>query len=198
MINIEPLLLKIKNRRPVVIAAPIVAGIFLGGLLVVKPGLSHLNAVKDEVAGLQEKMSAYQFILDSEKKTTVYKTHFSGDKTWLIEQLNSIAEKTGFSILSILPEDAKKVGDYLDRVSVHIDAESDYHQLGEFVSRVESLDPYVKVLGLDINAEGGRAASTSMAGSPQSGAVGRSGRPITDIYKISMSVGLFTPAAGAL
>ena len=197
LLEIETLLLKIKNRRPVVIAGLALLGLLAGYLLVVKPGLGHLDGTKTELTGLQQKVSAYQFVLDSEKKTTQYKTRFSGDKTWLIEQLNTLAEQTGFSIQTILPEDPKKVGDFLDRTSVRIDAEANYHQLGAFISRVESLDAYVKILGVDINAEGNSLPQATTT-SPMGGAPAPRTRQETNIYQISLSVGLFNPTQGTL
>ncbi len=199
-LSIESLLLKVRNKRRVVIIVPIAVGLFLGFLFIIKPGLGRLNNAKSEVSGLQIKVSSYQFILDGEKKIGEYKKLFSGDKTWLIEQLNSTAEKTGVSILSILPEETKRVGDILERASVRIDAECTYHQLGEFISRAESLPAYVKVLGIDINAEKNIAMAVSAPGWQQQGTAPavKERQKSMDTYQISMSIAIFNSAAGAL
>ena len=193
IINIEPLLLKVKNRRLVVIVVPIVAGLSLGGMLLVKPAFDRLVNIKKEIQGLKQKELSYGVILESEKKVGELKGRFSGDKSWLIEQLNTVAEKTGFSILTILPEDPKKVGDYLEQTSVRIDAEGDYHQLGEFVSRVESLEPFIMMLSVSI--------TTDTMPAYQQGPLGSSpnrGRRNINIYTINLSVGLMSAAGGAV
>lgn len=191
MPGIESLLLKIKNRRLVVMVAPILLGVLAGGVLVVRPSLGKLGTIKSELSGLKEKEIPYNTILSGEKRLEGMKARFAGDKTWLIEQLNAIAQKTGFSILSILPEDPKRVGEYLDRTSVRIDAEGGYHQLGAFVSEVESLNAYVKILSLDINSEA--SSQQAVVGL----APGRA-RQGSSVYNISLSVGLYTPAPGVL
>jgi len=189
---IDDLLLKLKNRRIVVILVPLIGGLFAGGVLVIKPGLSRIAVVKAELGGLSQKEASFGNIANSEKKLSGYKQKLSsaGDKAWLIEELNSIADKTKFSILSITPDEKKLAGGgYLERISVRIEAEGNYHQLGEFVSRVESLEQYVKILAVDID----RTASAGVLDAAGGGA-----RPKASIYKISLSVGLFSPTPGAL
>ena len=192
-INIEPILLKIKNRRLVVLVTPAVVGLLIGYLLILKPGTNRLKALQAEMAGLQEKVPAYQFIVDGEKKTKTFKTRFSGDQTWLVDQINSIAESTGISILSISPDDKKKMGEYLEAITVRIEEECTYHQLGAFMSRLESLDACVRILAVSVDTEnhpgGGSSAGSSSSGMRKKDA---------GLYSVSLIVGLFTPPAGVL
>ncbi len=176
----------------------LVFGLFAGGLLVVKPGLTKISRIKSDISSLKEKVSAYLFVLEGESKLSNYKKLFSGDKNWLVEQVNSMAQKSGVSIFSILPEEPVKVGELLERSSIRIDAESNYHQLGSFVSSLESLDPYIKILSVSIDAgsRGGEVQGT--AGSWQGAGPTASNTKKGNIYGISLSIGLFTPAAGAL
>jgi len=198
MINIEPLLQQIQNRKPVVIVVPLVLGLFVGGVLVVKPGLTRLGGVKAEIASLQQKISTFNFVRESESKLGAYKNRFSKDQTWLIDQINSIAEQSGLSILSSLPEGSGRVGDFLVRNPVRIEAEAGYHQLGSFVGQLESLDAYVKIFSLEINASSG-GAGVPLGPGPGQVAAPRAVRPQgANLYKITMSIGLFTPADGAL
>ncbi len=196
MFNIDSLLLQIKNRRPVVIIAPLVFGFFTGGVLVVKPALNNLRSIRSDIASLTEKVSSYTYVLEGESKLLNYKKLFSGDRTWLIEQINSIAEKSGLSILSILPEEPGKATDLLERSSVRIEAEATYHQLGAFVSQLESLDSYVKLQIVEISTERDGAGQQSAPWQGTSPDASRKKNP--NICRISLSVGLFTPNAGAL
>lgn len=192
MIDIEPILLKMKHRRPVVILAPIVFGLLVGGVMVVKPSMGRFLSIKSEIQGLKQKEPSYNIILESEKKIEILKTRFTGDRTWLIERLNAIAGETGFSIVMILPEEPKKLGEYLERASVRIDAEGSYHQLGEFVSQVESLERYVKILSVDINAD---TASKKLQGMPA--ASPSRAKQAGNLYDISMSIALFSAQKAA-
>ena len=189
---IESFLLRFKRRRLIVIVAPIALGLLAGGALIVKPAIQRITGIKSELAGLARKATSYKYILDTESRMEAYRAKLSkpGDKTWLIEQLNLIGDKTNVSIVSIVPEESKKVGDYLDRTSVRIEAEAGYHDLGEFVSRVENLEPLVKILelGIQIDDEEGVASPGGFQAAAR--------KPNT--YRVLMSVGLFAPVAGAL
>ena len=189
---VEEFLQKTRHRRPVVIALPIVLGLMAGGLLVIKPGLAHLRAIENDLNSLTQKESSYQTIVEMEKKLDETRGRFrqGGDKTWLIEQLNALANKTDISILSITPEESKKIGDYLECASVHVEAEAGYHPLGEFVSRVESMEPFMKILNLSLSAP---VDSDDAPTSPTSGVGSKRGA-----HKIALSIGLLTPAPGAL
>lgn len=190
---IDDLLLKLKNRRLVVILVPLIGGLFAGGVLVVKPGLARIAVIKTELGGLSKKETSFGNIANSEKRLSGYKQKLSGtgDKAWLIEELNSIADKAKFSILSITPDEKKSAGGgYLERISVRIEAEGNYHQLGEFISRVENLEQYVKILTVDIDR--------NLSEGPVVAVSGPAAKPKASNYKISLSVGLFNPTPGAL
>ena len=178
-------------------AVPIVIGFFAGGILVVKPGLTQLNTTKSDIASLQQKVSTYNFVLESEPKLAAHKARFSKDRTWLSEQINSIAEKSGLSIVSSLPEESGKVGEFLVRNPVRIEAEATYHQLGSFASQLESLEAYVKIFSLDIT--GSAVGAGPAAPGPGQGNAPRAARAQNaNLCKITMAIGLLTPAEGAL
>ena len=180
------------------IMVPLGVGFLIGYLFIIKPSLSRLETAKTELSNLQQKITTYQFVLESEGKIAEFKTRFKGDKTWLIEQLNSMAEKSGLNISTILPEDPKKVGEMLELTSVHIDAEAGYHQLGEFMGLVESLDAYVKILDVNIEPELGNTPPARSGASVASGVPAGRKNASSGTYQITLRVGVFTPAQGVI
>ena len=189
---IDDFLQKTKHRRLIIMVAPILGGFLLGGNFVVKPGLVKINKVKTDMSGLSQKESAFTHIAAYEQKIDIYKQKLSkeGDKSWLIEQLNAIADKAKFSILSINPDEKKSSSvDYFDRISVKIEAEGNFHQLGEFVSRVESLEQFIKILSIEID----KPIQSSELGE---GLEERPSNKPGDIYNINLTVGLFGVAKG--
>jgi Tfp pilus assembly protein PilO len=209
---IDELLLKVKpkDRRIFMMLIPLIGGLLASWALVIKPGLSKLALTKAELRSLSTKEVPFKNITDSEQKLNLYKQKISkaGDKIWLVDQLNSIADKAQFLILSVTPDEQKSVVDgYIERSSIRIEAEGNYHQLGEFVSRVESLEQFVKILTVDINAGdslGMDFASTQMGpASGQMGATPQIGGAAAQVrksgtYKIYLSVGLFSPVTGVV
>ena len=194
MARLDDLLLKIKDRRLVVIVVPIAAGAFLGWVAVVKPSLARLSTLRSQKSELSSKAAAFNDILGWETKLAAYKKRLAPieDKAKTIEDLGTAATATGLSVSSIAPDEKKAVGAYLERVSVRIDAEGNYHQLGEFVSRVESMDSFVKILGVLINASPDTVIDSS------SGPSNRPKKAGANSYKISINVGLFYAPKDAL
>lgn len=198
-INIDSLLLKVKNRRLFVLIVVAVAGAFLGGVFIIKPGLKRMTTLRSEIASLAQKKATYQFLVDSEKKAEVYKARFpaNADKSWLVEKLNTLANDSDLPVTSIQPEEKETIEGHLQRTSIHIDAEAGFHELGEFVSRVENLEPFVKILDLSLRVGDAPAGMTATPGAPAPAVRSRPGAG-PEGHRISMSIGLFTPTEGAL
>jgi Tfp pilus assembly protein PilO len=192
---IENMLLKFKNRKLVVIVVPVLLGLFAGHTLVVRPGLRQLHMTQDELDTLSKKEGSYNFILNNEKKMEGYQQALKGaDKTWLIEHINEAGSKSGVSINSISPDEQRKIGDHLLSIPVRVEAEATYHQLGEFVSQLESSEQFLKILNLSL--QGSASQSQGQGGGPAvPDGLSRSER--RNDCKISMSIAVFSIPAAA-
>lgn len=193
---IDELLLKIKNRRVVVLVFPVITGLIIGFVLVISPAMKKIAVVHNEKKALSEKAVVLNNIVLSESKLNGYKNRLGPitEKSQLIDRLNSLAGQAGLSVSSIMPEE-KRVTGAVECMPIRIDAEGNYHQLGEFVSRVENLPQTAKIMNVDINA--GSFDDTDF-GSLTPGAVPMRGRAGgSRAYKMSVSVGFFnTPKEG--
>ena len=94
------------------------------------------------------------------------------------------------------PEEKKPIGVYVERMSVRIDAEGDYHQLGEFVSHVESMPQYVTIANAEITTENSGMMTAPAIGSGDD--AGEPPKPVSQQYKIAVVVGLFNTVKDAL
>lgn len=190
---IGDLLLKIRNRKLVVLLAPVIGGFFLGSLLVVKPSLVRLAAIKAEKDDLSRKESIYNNVVAQEKKLFDQRQRLSKmlDKAKFIEELNTLAGRSGLTVLSMIPEEKVVTAVYLEKIGVKIGAEGNYHQLGEFISRVENLEQFAKVINVFIDTE---ASREDTGGQQDVGMAARTRASKNSTYKISLVIGLFYPA----
>lgn len=188
---LDDLLLKVKNRKLVMLLIPIVAGVLIGGNMVVKPYLKRLATVKAEMGNLSQKESLYRTIAEQEKKISDYRQHLSriSDKAKVIEELNTLAAQSGLTVLSMIPDEKSVAAVYLEKIGVKIEAEGNYHQLGDFVSRVENLEQFAKILYVEIDTESSRTDNNAERG----GATPRIRSSGINAYKILLVVGLFYP-----
>lgn len=168
---IDEFLLKIKNRRAVVQWAPLVVGSFLGILLIIKPSMTRLFSLQRDIEAISKKTGAYTDILSKEKKLAEYNSRLSpaGDKTKLMDTLNGAASSAGLNISSVTPEENRPVTEYLRQDSVRMDGEGGYHQLGEFISRVENMPDFVKILSVDIFEDASQEGNSAFVSLPWGG-----------------------------
>ena len=145
---LDSLLLKVKNRRMVMLLTPVIAGTLIGTLMVVRPGLSKIAAIRNQKKALSTKVSAFNDIVAQEKKLSDFKTRLSliENKAKAIEELSNLATVSGLNISSIVPDEKRTVGRYAESILVRIDAEGNCHQLGEFVSRIEGLQSFSRIM----------------------------------------------------
>ena len=198
---IDDLLLKIKNRKLVVIVAPIVIGIFLGFVMVIQPAMIKIIRFQADKTNLSGKATVYTNIISLEKQLQNQKERLAslGDKAQFIEALNTYAGEAGLNILSMTPDEKKAAGTYLERISVRIDAEGNYHQLADFVSRVENMKQMTRILGLEINSESGSepAIASGIAADVPANTI-RNRVAQSQSYKVSVTVGQFGALKDAL
>ena len=202
---INDLLLKIKNRRLVMMLVPVITGTFVGGVLVVKPAFQKICAVHAKKQSIVKNEAVFKNVVAWEKKMAVYKGRLSqvGEKTQMIERLNTLASESGLLVLSVAPEEKRALGTYFECAPVKIEAEGNYHQLGDFVSRVENLPEFVKILNVDIRRES--SSEETMSNSPATGLKAsaaadgiRARNGGQRLYKISVGVGFFYAQKDAL
>ena len=189
---IDELLLKVKNRNLVVILVPAILGLFIGTAVVARPAFKKIQAVDKEKKDLSQKAGVLNNIQSWEKKLEIYKNKLApGEKPQFIDKMNTLASQSGLSVTSISPDEKKPAGDGFEYVPIRIDAEGNYHQLGEFVSRVENLSQTAKIMSVEISA-GGSFDDADFGSLTPGAAPFRSGRASSRAYKMSATVGFFS------
>ena len=183
--------------------APVIAGVFIGGIWVIKPAFQKIGAVHAKKQSVSKNEAVFKNVMAWEKKLAVYKDRLSqvGEKTQMIERLSTLASESGLLVLSVAPEEKKPLGTYFECAPVRIEAEGNYHQLGDFVSRVENLPEFVKILSVEIKPEStseGIFPSSSAGGLKNSGTGDSARNGGQHSYKISIEVGFFYAQKGAL
>ena len=188
---IDDLLLKVKNRQLVMILLPIVGGALIGTLFIVKPALKKISVAKHEKMNLSQKTATFNNIVALENKIMLYKNKIAvdGSKGSVSERLNLLASDSGLVVLSTSSDEKKAVGTSFEVAQVRIESEGNYHQLGDFVSRVENLPECVKILSVDIKADLSNNTADTVAGK------GLRQKPV---YQINVGAGFFYGKKDAL
>ena len=161
-------------------------GLFIGNRIIAAPLIQQINRIEKDKWETLKKEPALRSIVELESRFEKHKETFAQTKesAQIIEELNSLAVRSGFTIQSIVPEAPVKIGAGFEKLSVHIDAEGTYHEFGEFVSQIESLKYLAKIAKVEMGTSksGMDASAQSRLANGQNTA------------KIGMAVNLFYPS----
>lgn len=154
----------------------ILIGIFAAMALVLyysfllKPQLSGFISANREYAALKTKVKneealianepaiRRQYAIAKEQAAYLEKRLPSQDKiSSLLEQFSSIAESSGVKILKLKPIEDSNITPKPQGTSIIyyeypivIDAKAGYHQLGDFINKLENMDRFIRAMDVDI------------------------------------------------
>lgn len=72
------------------------------------------------------------------------------DASWLIQIVNASAKESGVALVSMAPQQVE-TGENFSKLVLRVEARCSYHELGKFVSRIESDSHFIKIA--DLNAQ---------------------------------------------
>lgn len=105
---------------------------------------SKVEVLKKEVAQYKGKIESYESMLPAEQEIPK-----------LLEDLSGMANNSGVKIIGITPLQSKREAssgqEIYQETPILINAKSGYHELGKFISRLESADRFMKVVDINIS-----------------------------------------------
>ncbi len=138
----------VQKKLLFLIVSLLLAGFMLANNIIVSPFVSKLKSLYSEQTGINYKRQLVQEIGGLDKKLGSYKSSFPENKqvSWFIEELNKMAEQSSVSLTSIAPVNDENRGDYQKSI-MKLETQCTYHELGDFVSRIESSSRFIKISG---------------------------------------------------
>ena len=172
-VDIESVLaaLKMKDRKKLVVLAVSALLLIVDVIFVAIPQVrdlitrsaeiralgAEIKAVKDDAA----KMESYSRALaDYERMASSDKARLLSQEQeipGLIEEISAMARESGVKIIGIRPMRMQNViktvgGDVSRDVPIQISAKSGYHEIGEFVGRIENAGKFMKIADLKMRS----------------------------------------------
>ncbi len=181
----------IENKKPVVALGVAALCVLLAWILLFRPALDGLKKINAQKNSYQKREQVYRAVLDLETQFQAQEKKLKPEKgkSWLLEELNSMAEASNLTILSISPEDRPNVQKEFQAMSFRVEAEGVYHDMGAFVSRIESMPYLINIGRAEISEQTDSLfVSTDAAGRLAGGKK----------YKIILSVNLLYPRKSAI
>ncbi|MBI4355473.1 MAG: type 4a pilus biogenesis protein PilO, partial [Candidatus Omnitrophica bacterium] len=150
-----------RNKRlPLILGGLIaLATLVLGLQMVVRPGLSRLRENQTLLAEERQKSELVRQLQDQLARMEPWQRRLSSDQMmeWLVSELTRLARESGVRVIAIQSHPVTHAPEATS-VSVSLEIESSYHELGRFLSLVESSPPLILVERIEIKAAAAPAA----------------------------------------
>lgn len=128
-----------------------IVAIFVGYNYIYSPQIQRIEDKKVQFVKEIEKNKIAYKIHGVRQKVDKYLKYFptSSDASWLISEVSSKVKKADVDLLSIKPSSIKHFKDY-DIISVILQLRGSFHNVGEFISKLESSNILLKVSSINV------------------------------------------------
>lgn len=111
-----------------------------------KRDILRIPEFKNNIAAYKEKVDSYERMLPAEQEIPT-----------LLESLSGMAKTSGVKIESIMPiarkeEKSQATNQVYQEIPILITAQSGYHELGSFISKLENSERFMKIVDISIKA----------------------------------------------
>ena len=137
---------RLKNQMALSGAMAAAVAAFAGWAFIANPANHKLSLLGRQITQEQKKITVAEEIIGLKRNLQGFYDKLSPtkDPSWLVGEVNGIADASHLSISSITPAGITEKGDYA-KVTVRMELRGAFHDLGDFIARIESMDRLVKV-----------------------------------------------------
>ena len=141
------------------------AAVAVGWYGIYRPQRARLQAALADQVEEQQKTAVQRDIAAREALLRSYRERLpkTADTDWLIAQSALIAGKTGMPLTTVTPAQPIAEQGYT-RLAITVESAATYHELGRFVSALESAQPFIRVDDVKVEAAMPAATGGTAAG----------------------------------
>lgn len=99
------------------------------------------NRILTQIGGIEKEIASYEPRITPKK-----------DVEWLRRKVTEMADQAQVKIVSITPQAPDEKETYI-RLPIRMEVECGYHQLGDFISKLESSKEFIKIDALDLTVK---------------------------------------------
>ena len=144
-----------RNKRWRLILGGVVAlaALVIGLQMIVRPGLARLREAQALLSEERQKSELVHQLQAQLTRMEPWQRRLSSDQMmeWLVSELTRLAREAGVRVIAIQSRPVTHTPEATS-VSVSVEIESSYHELGRFLSLVESSPPLILVERIEIQA----------------------------------------------
>lgn len=144
----------IKNKILLLGIALGLISLWFGYNKICKAGIASIQQMKAQVPEENLKTDVLRRTEVLQNTIESYKGYFAKetDVLWLIDKVSSLAKKSGLEVISLSPRPVVSLSNFLYG-NVSLTATGSFHQLGDFVSAIESSSEFMRVEDLSFKKD---------------------------------------------
>lgn len=149
--------LRYTNRRLQAIFAAVAVGVLvLGWNVLIREDLKKLGGLRVDRHNQTIRANVLKQILNAERDIAGYRNRLaaSNEMSWLMNTVGKVAEDGSFPLRSVDPQNPVRENGAYDKILLQIRTQCTYHELGEFVSRIESYSKLLRVISVSLSPAG--------------------------------------------
>ena len=154
--------LKDTRHKIIVMTALIfLLGALAGKHFFIDQDFKTLKDISVQMTAEKQKEETLKHIQDLDNKIKSYEKYFvnTEDGSWLIENVNRLAKASGVALVSMTPQQAE-AGEDIGKFVLRLEARCGFHELGKFVSGIESEARFIKISEVSAQSAMGAEASS--------------------------------------
>ena len=130
--------------------------IILAKKVIYAPQEEKINLLKEKIREERKKVSLLKEIEQIEQDISFYQKKISPRKevSWVLDEVTKIAKDAEIKIATLEPQPPEDIGIYT-RLPLKLKVECSYHELGNFLSRLENSEKFLRVDSMQIESREG-------------------------------------------
>lgn len=136
----------IKNKVMIIAVAAGLLALNYGYNEVYSKTTKAIAAIRLQMGDETLKLDVFQRLSLLQGEIDVYKKYFSGakDNLWLVDKVSIAVKDAGLEVISLNPKPLVTLKDFL-YFKIDVSARGSFHQLGDFVSLIESSGEFMRI-----------------------------------------------------
>ncbi len=135
-----------KNKFLVIVILILIVTFGIGKKFIYQPRLKTIEQIQLRIEKQAQKNDLLQDIVALKKGIDSYSERMPPNEeiTWVVDEISKLSKDSGIELLSLEPQAVEDKGSYY-RLPLELDIECSYHQLGNFLSRIENSPKFMRL-----------------------------------------------------
>ena len=143
-----------QNKSVVIVILIFIVALGIGNKFIYQPRTKIIKQIHLEIEKQTQKNGLLQDIIALKKDIASYNERIprNTEITWIVDEISKLSKDSGIELLSLEPQAIEDRGSYY-RLPLELDIKCSYHQLGNFLSKIENSPKFIRLDNFRLDTE---------------------------------------------